>query len=300
MQSQAVIAAKLPLRIGIAFLLVAAVSFAANHLGARIAFDHGASVAAAVAVRATSLALVLLLVMRLRGIALTIPRGLRGRALLAGILLASQSYCLYSAVALISPALALLVFQTSPILYVLLTWAMGKETPRWSALAPMLLGLVGLAFALDLRAGELAARWREIGAGVLWALASSASMTVVYFLNANALKALDGPRRTFAMSAVTAVLVFAGGAAADALELPKDPTGWVGLASLTVFYCMAMMSLFFVLPRLPAASTAALNLEPIALLLLAWIFLGHTLTPLQLVGAFITVGAIAWLGVAKR
>ena len=85
---------KLPLRLGIAFLLGAAVSFAANHLCARIAFDHGASVAAAVAVRATSLALVLLLVMRLRGITLSIPRGLRGRALVAGILLASQSYCL--------------------------------------------------------------------------------------------------------------------------------------------------------------------------------------------------------------
>lgn len=294
------VSSKLPLRLGIGFLLGAAIAFAANHLGARIAFDHGASVAAAVTVRATSLSLVLLVVMRLQGISLVIPRELRGRALLAGMLLASQSYCLYSAVALIPPALALLAFQTSPVLYVLLTWAMGKETPRWSALPPMLLALAGLAFALDLRAGELAARWREIGTGVLWAFASSASMTVVYFLNANALKALDGPRRTFAMTSVTAVLVFAGGAAADALALPKDATGWVGLAALTVFYCMAMIALFFVLPRLPAASTAALNLEPIALLFLAWIFLGHAVTPLQLLGAFITVGAIAWLGVAKR
>jgi drug/metabolite transporter (DMT)-like permease len=61
-----------------------------------------------------------------------------------------------------------------------------------------------------------------------------------------------------------------------------------------------MISLFFVLPRLPTTSTAALNFEPIALLALGWIFLGHTVTPLQTVGAFLVVGAIAWLGAAKR
>jgi drug/metabolite transporter (DMT)-like permease len=95
-------------------------------------------------------------------------------------------------------------------------------------------------------------------------------------------------------------LVLIGGGAAQRLALPADGTGWLGIALLTLFYCIAMSSLFFVLPRLSAASTAALNFEPIALLALAWIFLGQAVTPLQIVGAFLTVGAIAWLGVAKR
>jgi drug/metabolite transporter (DMT)-like permease len=43
----------------------------------------------------------------------------------------------------------------------------------------------------------------------------------------------------------------------------------------------------------------ALSFEPIALLGLAWLFLGQSVKPLQLVGAILTVGAIAWLGVAK-
>lgn len=251
-------------------------------------------------VRATCTALVLLLMMKLQGVPIAIPRGMRGQALLAGILIATQSYCLYSAVALIPPALALLVFQTSPMLYVLLTWALGKEAPRWRLLAPMLLALAGLALALNLRTDQLAAQWAEIGAGVTWAFASGASMTLVYYLNANALKPLDGRLRTFAMTAVAAVLVSAGGAAADALALPKDGTGWIGLAVLTVFYCVAMTSLFFVLPRLQATSTAALNFESIALLALAWMFLGQAVAPLQIVGALVTVGAIAWIGAAKK
>src|SRR5205823_10076764 len=157
---------------GVLILLGVASCFASNHLCARIAFDHGASVVAAISVRATFTSLVLLVMMRLQGVRLAIPRELRGKTLLAGLLIASQSYCLYSAVALIPPALALLVFQVSPMLYVLLSWATGKEAPRWSALPPMLAGLFGLALALDLRLEQFQARWAEIGAGALWAFAS--------------------------------------------------------------------------------------------------------------------------------
>jgi drug/metabolite transporter (DMT)-like permease len=287
-------------RLGILILAGVGISFAANHTAARIAFDHGATVAAGVSVRATTTALVLLVMMRLQRVSLSVPGALLPWALLAGVLIAAQSYCLYSAVARIPPALALLVFQISPMLYVLLCWTMGKEPPRWSALPPMLLGLVGLAFALDLELEHLGARWNEIGAGVLWALASSASMAGVYYLNGHVLKSMDGRLRTFVMTAVTATLVIAGGTAAESIAFPRDATGWAGLAGLAMFYCVAMITLFFVLPRLPATSTVTLNVEPIALLFLGWLFLGHTVTPLQILGAFLTVGAIVWLGVSKR
>jgi drug/metabolite transporter (DMT)-like permease len=285
--------AKLSPGTAIVILLGVASAFASNHLCARIAFDHGASVATGVSVRAAFTALFLFFVMRFQGVRIAIPRELRGATLVAGMLIATQSYTLYSAVAIIPPALALLVFQTSPMLYVLLTWALGKEPPRWSALPPMLLALVGLALALNVRAAD------HMAAGVAWAFASGLSMTVVYYLNANALKPLDGRLRTFAMTAVTAVLVIVLAGAAGAQALPRDGAGWTGLALLAVFYCIAMMLLFYVLPRVPATSTAALNFEPIALLVLTWLLLDHTLSPLQIVGAFLTVGAIAWLGVRK-
>jgi drug/metabolite transporter (DMT)-like permease len=285
--------AKLSPGTGVVILLGVASAFASNHLCARIAFDHGASVATGVSVRATFTALFLFFMMRAQGVRIAIPRELRGATLLAGVLIATQSYTLYSAVAIIPPALALLVFQTSPMLYVLLTWALGKEAPRWSALPPMMLALVGLALALNVRTAE------HMAAGVAWAFASGLSMTVVYYLNANALKPLDGRLRTFAMTAVTAVLVIVLAGAAGAQALPRDGAGWTGLALLAVFYCVAMMLLFYVLPRVPATSTAALNFEPIALLVLTWLLLDHTLSSLQILGAFLTVGAIAWLGVKK-
>jgi len=291
---------KLPPRLGIVILIVVAICFAANHLSARIAFDHGTSVGAAVAVRASSTALFLFIVLRVLKIPFALPAGTRGWALLAGALIAVQSYCLYSAVAIIPPALALLVFQTSPMLYVLMTWAFGKQPPRAAALPAMALALVGLALALNIRTDQFATRWGEIGVGVSWAFASGVSMACVYFINAGSLAAIDSRLRTLVMTAVTAAIVIVAAGAAGAMRLPADAVGAAGLAGLTVLYCIAIISLFAVMPRVPPATTTALNFEPIAALVLAWIFLDQSVTPLQLVGAFLTVGAIVWLGAMRK
>jgi drug/metabolite transporter (DMT)-like permease len=168
-----------------------------------------------------------------------------------------------------------------------------------SSLAAMVVALAGLALVLDVRPGQLAASWGELGAGVLWAFGGAVSFAFVYYANAYALKPVDGRLRTFVVTAVTAVLALAGGAAADALALPRDGTGWAGLALVTAFYCIALSTLFVVMPKLPPTSSVALNFEPIALLALAWIFLGQAVTPAQVLGAFVTVGAIAWMGVKK-
>jgi drug/metabolite transporter (DMT)-like permease len=222
--------------------------------------------------------------------------------MLVGVLVAIQSYCLYSSVARIQVALALLVFNIHPMLFMLLSGLTGKERLRASALGAMGLALVGLALALDVRTEGLAQRWQEIGPGVLFALGAGMCFTVVVFCNAHWLKALDGRVRTLLMMGVTALLVGAGGAAAGTLSLPVDGIGWIGLVLLTIFYGTAITSLFLVLPRLGggAASTIALNFEPIAALAIAWLVLGQTVAPLQVAGSFVVVGAIAWLGIQRR
>lgn len=287
-------------RTGIALLLVISVVFGANHVAARLAIDHGASVAGAVAVRSACTALFLLAL--LKG-SVGIGREVLPRALLTGCLVAVQSFCLYSAVAIIPVGLALLVFQTFPLLYVLLSWAAGKEKPHASTLLPIPLALLGLALALNVLEmnRESAIPAAQMGRGVAWAFAAALAFTVVVYQNAHWLKALDGRVRTFYMMAVTAVLVLVGGGIAGSLALPHDVTGWVALALLTLFYGTAITSLFLLLPRLHgSAGTIALNFEPIAALGIAWVVLGQAIRPLQVLGAFIVVGAIAWLTLAKR
>jgi drug/metabolite transporter (DMT)-like permease len=291
--------AKLSPRAGILILLGVGATFAANHVAARVAFDHGTSIAAAVGVRATATALALLVLMKVQGVPLTLPRSLLPYILGVGVLVAVQSYCLYSAVAVIPAALALLVFQTSVMLYVLLCWTTGKEAPRLGSLAAMLVVLAGLALVLDVRPERITQNWSMLGAGLVWAFAAAVAFAVVYFANAYLLNAVDGRLRTFTMTSVTAVLAWTGGGMADALAVPADRIGWLGLVLLTVLYGVALSILFVVLPRVPPSNTAALNFEPIAALILGWIFLGQAVTLVQVAGAFIVVGSIAWLAARK-
>lgn len=276
-------------------MLAIAVVFGSNHVAARIAFDDGASVATAVAVRSSVTAITLFVWLRALGVSLALPRPTLARAAAIGILVALQSYCLYSAVARIPVALALIAFNTFPMLLALLSWIFVGERPTRRALVAMPVALVGLALALDLsgKAGDMAGRWREIGAGVGFALSAALSFALVMLLTARWLKDVDGRQRSFLTMAVTAFVVLVGATAADAFALPQSPQGWLGLALLTVFYGSAITALFVVLPRLSAASDAvALNFEPIALLFLAWVILGQAVTPLQMLGALIVIGAI--------
>ena len=288
---------------GVGLLLLIATIFGSNHIAARIAFDHGANVTTAVAFRSTGTALIVLLLLLFSGISIKVKGKTFGHSLLIGLLIAVQSYCLYSAVALIPVALALLAFQTFPMLLALISWAGGGEQPTRRVLLAMPVALLGLALALDVwgRSGDIGGRWAELGAGVLWALGASVSFASALFLITRWLGGMDGRLRSFLFMSVVAVVTLAGGSLTRSFALPADGAGWIALALLTVFYGTAITSMFVLLPRLGAVNNAAvLNFEPIAVLGLAWIVLDQTVAPLQILGAFIVVGSIVWMGAAKR
>jgi drug/metabolite transporter (DMT)-like permease len=290
-------------RFGIPLLMFLATVFAGNHIAARVAFDHGTSIAAAVMVRSGVTALVIVALLRLQSVSMALPRATLLRGLGIGLLVSLQSFCLYSAVAIIPVALALLAFNTFPMLFVLLTWLSGGENPGRRAFVAMPLPLLGLVLALDIlgTVEAMAGRWAEIGVGVGWALGSSASFACVLFLTTRHLKDVDGRLRTLLTMGTTAVVVGLAGAATGSLALPADGMGWLGLALLTVLYGSAITAIFTVVPLLKSASnTAALNFEPIAALILGWAILGQTVAPRQLVGALIVVGAVILIGTKRH
>jgi drug/metabolite transporter (DMT)-like permease len=290
-------------RLGIALLMLVASTFAANHIAARLAFDHGASVAAAVAVRSGVTALALVALMRVQGVSMRLASPTLGRGLAIGLLVAVQSFCLYSAVARIPVALALLAFNTYPMLLVLLTWAAGGDRPPRRALIAMPVALLGLALALDVvgSARMVEGRWAEIGAGVGFALGASSSFVGVLFLTTRWLSDVDGRLRTLLTMAVTAVAMLLFGTADHSLALPVDRVGWLGLVLLTLLYGTAITSLFTIVPRLrTATNTVALNFEPVAALVLGWAILSQSIAPRQIVGAFVVIGAIVFLSAGRR
>ena len=271
-----------------------AVTFASNHISARIAFDHGASVVTGVFARSLFTSLAVFTLLRVQGVAVALSRTQLWRAGVIGVALAVQSFCLYSAVSQIPVALALLAFNTFPVMLSLMTWAAGRGRPGPRAIAAMAVALAGLSIALDV--------WGKLlGAGVLWALAAGLAFATALFLTEIWLKEVDGRVRSALMMATVAVLVAIAGTATGAFRPPADATGWAGLCLLSVFYGTAITAVFVVLPRMGSANYAVvLNFEPISLLFLGWAILGQAIAPLQIGGAFLVVGAIVWLGLARK
>ena len=288
-----------------ATLLLIALMMGANHVAARIAFDHGVDVATAVTVRSSVTALVvggLLLALRVP-VRLT-PRHRRVLPAI-GVLVAVQSLCLYSSVARLPVALALLAFNTYPLWTAL--WARiayGHRAERRTLLA-MPVMLAGLALALDVLGASsglgAAAQWQQIGAGVAFALTAAATFGLALVLTQHEAGDLDGRLRTFSTMALVAVLAGAGAAWQGGLHPPDALAGWLGLAALTALYGTAFTIMFTVLPRLGVVGNSAImNVEPIFALGLAWAILGQRIAAVQVLGGLVVVGTVVWLGLRRR
>ena len=77
--------AKLPPRLGVVILMLIAVTFGANHISARIAFDHGASVVTGVFARSLFTSLAVFALLRLQGVPIALSRVQLWRAALIGV-----------------------------------------------------------------------------------------------------------------------------------------------------------------------------------------------------------------------
>ena len=301
---------------GVALLLLIASIFGSNHVAARLAFDHGVSVPTAVAFRSVATALFVAALLRAGGARISLPGPTLARGLGMGLLVTVQSGCLYSAVARIPVALALLVFNTFPVLLALLSWATGGERPARRAWVAMAIALVGLSLALDVAgmAGPVgvgtgatgagaggASSGGGMGEGVAYAFGASVSFATVLHLTTRWLGDVDGRVRTLMLMSVVSVVTFVAGAVRGGFALPADTTGWVGLGLLTVLYSAAITAFFVVLPRLGAVNNAAImNFEPIAALVMGWLVLGQVIAPAQIAGALVVIGAIVLLTTGRR
>jgi len=292
-----------PRWVSIAILLTIATIFGSNHIAARIAFDHGVNVTTAIVARSLAAVLFVGVLVIAGRVPLALTAATRWRAVAVGVLISVQSYCLYSAVARIPVALALLAFNTYPMMFSLISWATGSERPARRALIAMPVALFGLALALDVSgvSGGIAARWDAIGVGVGFALGAAVSFSAALHLTARWLHDVDGRLRTLLTMSTVALLMLAAGTLAGDLALPSNPGGWLGLGLLMLFYGTAFTTMFVLLPRLDVMNnSAALNFEPIAVLFLAWPILGQSVAPRQIVGALIVVGAVIALGTGRR
>ena len=288
-----------------ATLLLIALMMGANHVAARVAFNNGLDVATAVAVRSVVTAIVVSLLVIIQGVPLATNARHRRFLPAIGLLIGVQSLCLYSAVARLPVALALLAFNTYPIWTALWAWALYRQRPERALVIAMPVILVGLALALDVfgAASGLGAsgQWSRIGAGVGFALAAAGTFGLALVITQHEAADVDGRVRTATTMVLAALVALGMVGAQGGFHLPQALAGWWGLAALTFLYGTAFTIMFTVLPQLGVVGNSAImNVEPVFALVLAWLILGQVIAPVQVAGALVVVGAVVGLGLRKR
>ena len=288
-----------------ATLLLIAALMGANHVAARLAFNHGVDVPTAVSFRSGATALVVGALLLIQRVPLALTARQRKALPLIGVLIAIQSLCLYSAVARLPVALALLVFNSFPLMTALWARVLYRHRPERALLIAMPVILLGLVLALDVLGAAsglgAAGQWREIGAGVAFALGASTTFGLALVLTQHEAGGLDGRLRTFATMAMVGLLAGSAVAWRGGLALPVAPAGWWGQALHTLLYGTGITILFTVLPRLGVVgNSAVMNVEPVFALVLAWLILDQHIAPVQVVGALVVVGAVIWLGTRRK
>ncbi|HSV52245.1 MAG TPA: DMT family transporter [Burkholderiaceae bacterium] len=288
-----------------ATLLLIALMMGANHVAARVAFNNGVDVATAVAFRSAVTAGVVTALLFIQRVPIAFgPRHKRFLPII-GLLIGVQSLCLYSAVARLPVALALLAFNTYPLWTALWDRLLYRRKPERALVIAMPVILLGLALALDVFGAAsglgAAGQWGRIGTGVGFALAAAATFGIALVLTQHETGDLDGRVRTATTMAIAAIVALGNVGLQGGFHLPQATAGWWGLATLTFLYGTAFTIMFTVLPKLGVAGNSAImNVEPVFALVLAWLILGQSIAPIQVGGALLVVGAVMALGLRRR
>jgi drug/metabolite transporter (DMT)-like permease len=303
--SQATLPAKAISGTAFATLLLIALMMGANHVAARIAFNHGVDVATAVVFRSGVTALVIALLLRMQNARIVFTARHKRMLPVIGLLIGVQSLCLYSAVARLPVALALLAFNTYPIWTALWARVVYRQRPERAMLIAMPIILAGLALALDVFGAAsglgAAGQWARIGAGVAFALAAAGTFGLALVITQHEAGDVDGRVRTATTMCIAGLVALTTVGLQCGFHFPDAAAGWGGLAALTFLYGTAFTIMFTVLPKLGVVGNSAImNVEPVFALMLAWLILGQSIAPVQVGGALIVVGTVMALGMRRR
>ena len=266
---------------------LAAVQFGIVVVLGRFARRHGLPVSAMLSVRFAIGAMLLTILLLALHRPLIAPRGERSSlASLALFGYAIESFFFFAALGHGTVAAVTLLFFTYPVIVTIGSWALGRGRPGRSTVMALLCALAGSAIVVSSGAGV------EIRTlGVVLALASAVTYSA-YLVGADSLLRRTDPL-TSAMwvSAGASLGLFLSANAVGAWRLPAGQEWWplvgMGLASGGAFLCLMEG-----IRRIGAVRTAIVSaMEPLAAAVLAWVFLGETITLGLAVGGCLILAA---------
>src|SRR5882762_9144599 len=238
-----------------------------------------------------------LLERRPRAAATAVARGWRDPMFFwAGVFFAGDLALWHASLLLTSVAASTLEANCAPLVVTLGAWALWGERPRLSFLLALALASVGLLLIVSTKFahGPAALTGDLLGLG-------TACFYGFYILAVARLRTRHGAGIVMFNSTLVFTLLLLPLALTQKF-LPDTPRGWLLLAGCALSAQVLGQGLVaYALAHLPATfSSVGLYLQSIAATAYAWLLLNERLTPWQIAGGFIVLGAIALARTARR
>jgi DME family drug/metabolite transporter len=223
----------------------------------------------------------------------------RGVVVALGVALALVNVTYYVAVSRIPVAAAVVIQYTAPALIVGWIALQARRAPSRELAAALAAALVGVALVVDLPGG-VTGRMDEVGVA---AAIASAVFFATYTVLAEKTGAVYGSsgamfRGFLVAAAIWTIYQLPRGVPGELLTRPNVPEVlYVGLAGTLLPFLLFAWGLRRV--SADRASIAA-TLEPVIAALVAWVWLGQGLEPVQVAGGILVIGAVVSLQVRRR
>lgn len=281
--------------LGIAVIVGVGLFFALGNTLANVAYAGGSDPVSLSAARFFFPAVALAAILSFARKPPTLPRRDGVVALALGIVTAVYTLALLSAIEILPVALAVLIFFLFPILTSVILAIMGWERLSLTTIAAGVLAFAGLALTLGVSRQALPFE------GVIYSGIAALGLAIVSAVSSRVIRSGD-PRPvtlyilTMASAVAIVIVLFRG-----EYLLPHTVAGWWGFAGSVLFSGIAMVGFFVAISLIgPARATLFQYAEPLFTMGTGFLFLGQTLTLLQILGAVVVVGALVGEKVVRR
>ena len=250
----------------------------------QMAFSSGSNTLTVVAIRNVVGTLILAGFLAATRLPMRLPPRQATIALGIGLVLAINNLMLNMAIEMMPVPVAILSFYTYPVWTALWSWLRGTEPFRLGSAFGVLLAFAGLGLTLGV------APVPPNPLGVAYGLLAAISWSAVMALSSAYLPDTNTHSRTMYMlisaSLAFVVMLLLSGT----FSMPTDSTGLSALAGVPFVYALGMVGMLWVTQGLgPMRASFFMNVEPVSTLTLAAVFLGQSLTGLQLLGAALVI-----------
>jgi drug/metabolite transporter (DMT)-like permease len=279
--------------IGVVVALAAAAGYAVANTSASLAYQGGSNPLTVAATRFLVPTVALIVWLRLSGVSLVLPKRDTLLAVLLGFITALYTWALLRSFNALPFALAVLIFYLFPLIAAVIVAAFGWHKFAWRTGAAIVLALVGLALALDVRGGNLNA------GGATLALLAAVGLAVVIVVSSRVIGSGDARPATLYMAAGASALLLILAAASGDFALPQTSSGWIGFVASSAVYGFAMIAFFIAVSMIgPVRASLLSYADAVISAGLGVVVLGQALTMVQVAGIALVI--IALVGATQR